>query len=152
MKNFEQKLVMLLADPQISDAQFHEAARFLSGGHLYRAIRAAEELRSHMRHLFRAEDEVDDELYSQLREVLLAKSKMKPADALRALAQELDLNERFPSKSSFRQGLTRLLKSGSGSALLSAAERIRERVSNGVGEHAWPLAGGDNLESGSASL
>jgi hypothetical protein len=154
MKTFEQKLVMLLSDPQLTDAQFRDAARLLTGERLYRTIRAAEELRSHMRHLFRngREEEVDDDLYLRLKSLLLTESGMKPIDALRALARELDLNEQFPAKSSFRKGLARLLQSGDGSALLSAAERIRERASEETTEHAWPLSKGGALESGGGSI
>lgn len=150
MKTIEQKLVMLLADPQLSESQFRDAAHFLSSGHLYRVIQSAEELRRHMRHLFRGEEDINSELYERLKEILLRDAKLKSADALRALARELDFDERFPVKGSFRQGLVHLLKNGDGSALLSAAERIRHRVANGASEHGWPLSV-NKPESGSAN-
>jgi hypothetical protein len=142
MKTFEQRLVMILADPDLSDSQFRAAAHFLASGRIHRVIRAAEELRSHLRHLFRGEDDMDSEFYERLKGILLRDANMKSTDALRALARELDFDRPFPAKGSFRHGLAHLLENGSTSALLSAAERIRERRSNSKSEHGWPLIQG----------
>ena len=150
MKTFEQKLVMILADPQLSDAQFRDAARLLSSEGVHRAIRAAEELRSHMRRLFRnsGTDEGDDELYERLKKLLLTERRMKSIDALRALARELEFVDQFPAKCTFRKGLKRLLKSADASALLGAAERISDQKT----EHGWPLITGGKLDSGDGNL
>lgn len=144
MKNFEQKLVLLLADPQLSDTQFRDAARFLTGHRLHRAISAADELRRHMRHLFKnsSGDQIDDEVYDRVKEAVITHAKLSPSEALRALASELELKERFPAKYSLRKGLVRLLKSTDASALLSAAERVRQRLVGAPNEHGWPLMGG----------
>lgn len=140
MKNFEQKLVLMLADPHLSDTQFRDAARFLTGHRLHRAIGAADELRRHMRHLFRnGGDDVGDEIYDRVKEILLTQGGLSASQALRFLARELELKERFPTKMSFRAGLLRLLKNSDPSAVLSAAERIRPRIVGNADEHAWPL-------------
>lgn len=147
MNKFERKLVLLLADPDLSDVQFHEAARLLSSPRIDRCIESAYELRKHMQHLFRTNgvDEHTAEVISRIQQ-LLEDVGISKTHAIREIARELDYH--LPSRSSFENGISRLIRATDPRTVLSAAERMRNRVAHGT-KKPWALkAPSDEKASG----
>lgn len=153
MKSAETKLVLFLADPELSEKDFARLAHLFGSSELSRCLSAAAYLRKQSRpaaeHIKRMQREVTREFEDRgadpefLKDVsrLLSKTKLGPAETMRRLSEELGIDIDGSKPKTLRAGITRLLEVADMKQIWAAAERIKEKAVSGPPKHAWPLSG-----------
>ncbi|HYJ04671.1 MAG TPA: hypothetical protein VEX43_06030 [Chthoniobacterales bacterium] len=151
MKPIEIKLILFLASPDLSDADFERLSQLLQSRELSRCISAASYLRKEARpaveHIKRIQRDVtndfrEPELNPQfVKDVssIIRSLKLTPAEGLRRLHLELGIEaESHPSRS-LRSGIVRLLRVADMNQIWAAAQRMKSKATGKAEQHAWPL-------------
>ncbi len=145
MRRGEQKLFHFLIDPDLKDAEFVQIAGSLSkrppGDLLHRAWRARRMILDG-----RLADDVgrpslEEEVISRVEKLLLGEARLTKKKAMDLLARELRYNKRFPDRVSFARAVELLVRNTTGSAVVSAAQRIRNQLVHSSSSD-WPLREG----------
>lgn len=146
--NLKQKLVLLLADPEVSENEFRNVRNWLERGGITQCIRDAEEIRlvlgSRPRQTGKdskrsKSSASQDPLVSEVHELLRTNAGMTARAALEELLLKTDYPEDLPERISFADGVRRISREVGESKLLSAAYQIRNEVMHDDGSVAWPL-------------
>ena len=152
MKSVESRLILFLADQELSDAEFERLVELLHSSQLSRCISAASHLRQgthsaaeHIKRLRREslrnfDKRVDSGFLKEL-SLLLQDMKLSPTEAVRFIAEELGLDQESPQPRSFRGGIARLLDSVDMDAIWSAAQRLKAKAATRSHKNPWPLRG-----------
>lgn len=153
------KLLLLLADPDISDEEFQDVARWLSTSEARAAIQSIWRLRRQLDHdlpsrrpprmevhpVFMMQSE-EEKVYEEIERLLIIEGGLSVKDALRLLSNAAGFDDLFDPRTSFRRGIERLYNETGGSVLLSLAHQLRNRMASSRGQPDWPLMGGIDVE------
>jgi hypothetical protein len=151
MNSVRQKFILLLADPSISRADFAAFCTWLQSGGIRKALDEAAEIRAI---LFRSPEGLADaapdrppsepthanpQLLDAILRLLIEEAALSRRTALPLLAKKLDYDGSIPVKKAFETGLMRLIEFAGPSAVLSAAQQIRNELVHHPNSLAWPL-------------
>ena len=149
MKKIERKLVAFLLGADISDSEFHEAARLLSSSRVQQLIEIAWQTRTRIADEFGPEEVPNPnsrstvdllmDVEERLSNLLLHEARLSAAKALDLLWHELNVRRPLASKTSFHRGLRQLLEEIPASVVYAAAQRIRNAIVHQTPKSDWPL-------------
>ena len=144
MKTIEQKLVLFLADPKISDSEFSELARALESPRVQRLLAAAWEIRKQLDRDSRdypstESRDPDERALREIERLLLVEARIPKGVAVRMLAEKLEYQKPLPSRFSFHGAVLDFIHGFDASRVLSAAQRIRNEHVHERPSHTWPL-------------
>lgn len=149
MKHIQKKLILVLADPTISDQEFRYLERWLTSTGIEECLRAAREIRQHLSAAVQSgkdkplpPDALLDEgrkVLNDLERLLLSEANLPVKEALGRLADMLGYRRSWGPKLSFDNGTRLLIKKFGGSRVLAAAHQIRNESVHSVPRRDWPL-------------
>ena len=161
MNSVESELIQFLSDPKRTDSEFMKLSRLIWTGDAKLCVEAATQIRENTKAVLRqisrgttsdetapddsrfsSKRQLTDAVYVRLKELLINEAGLTQSSAVAALSKELAL----PIPSSVRSllgAVEHFLKFIDGSALLSAAQRVRNATVHSEPKHAWRL---DNKE------
>ena len=141
MNKIETKLLLCLADPELTDSEFKQFIDLLYRRDFRELISAADHLRHVGRDILKqiSRSRLPDGFVKHIQEILLKEGRMKPSDAVRSLLMELRA-EPIPSRKwTIRSGLEFALQFASETEILAAAQRALAKRSSTGNKHAWSL-------------
>lgn len=157
MRNLYSKLILLLADPDITDKEFERFRNSLrnEGPELWLA--EAEDLRRRLRdvpkHLLNAHHSYERQTSAELNpviqeviDVLLNQTRLTTGEAIELLSLRLEIPV-TRSRKAFRDVVQQLAERVGHSKLLHVAHSIRNDQMHGVDRPAWPLKGAKGEKS-----
>ena len=155
MNSPKQALVHFLADAKWTDEDFEMLGRLVGSPEGRRYVKLAHNIRQATREMLlhftltddAAESEVSgsahnefEQLYALAKELLLEEARLKPSEAVALLSAELSGKIERPSgRMPFARAIAYFLRHADGATLLSAAERVKDRVVRNTTAHAWHL-------------
>jgi hypothetical protein len=158
MKSVASEFVRFLADPDWSETEFRALERLVLSEEAKTCLEAARHLRRQTREVLRhfegesvweesvrsnpqssVKGELADAVFSRVRDLLLDEARLSSSAAIAALNAELPGVKRPNPRTSLRNAVEYFLSVADGSAVLSAAQRVRNKAIHGGFKHPWPL-------------
>ncbi len=144
MKKIEQRLILFLSDPSVTDSEFSELAHALESSRVQRFLSTAWEIRKQLerdsRELPSPQDRSPDEMaLREIERMLLIESRIPKGVAVRMLADKLNYNKPLPSRFSFHGAVLSFMREFDPSKVLSAAHQLRNQYVHQRPDHTWPL-------------
>ena len=154
--NLKQRLILLLADPDIPASEFRNLSGWLRKGGLADCLRDAERMRATLASYSdrRREDTSErldsrtgsaneDSLVREVESLLRSEAQLTARTALERLADRVGFQGQLPERISFAEGVRRLGRDVGPSRLLSAAHQVRSSAVQRREAPAWPLSRSD---------
>ncbi len=144
MKKIEQRFVLFLSDPNISDSEFSDLARALESSHVTRLLETAWDIRKQLdrdsRDLLSSKDRSPAEMaLREIERMLLVESGIPKGVAIRMLSDKLGYEKPLPSRASFHSAVLTFLRDFDPSKVLSVAHQLRNQYAHEKPSHDWPL-------------
>ena len=145
--NLRQRLIVLLADPDISVTEYHSVTAWLQNGGLAECIRDASDIRRRLmatktslppRRSINVNSDVLG-INQTVSKLLRVEAKLTAANALAILAEKLGRSKPLPEGKGFDYGVSQLIKEFGSSAVLSVAHQVRNTMVHDMVSPAWPL-------------
>lgn len=141
MNKIETKLLLCLADPELTDSDFKQLVDMLYRREFKDLISAADHVRRVSRDCLKAipRSHIPDEFVKHVQMLLIDQGEMSPSAAVRSLLSELR-DEPVPAqKWTMRAGLEYARKFASEADIVAAAQRVLAKHSPSSHKHAWSL-------------
>jgi len=139
------RLVLTLSEPSMSDSDFSKFSNWLRNGGLDQCISAAELVRQELKAVRMPSDRSDpiepvsEQVTQAVKRLLCVESRIEPRDAVKQLIRRLGTSQGPSMLAPFSSAISKLVDQHGGSAVLSAAQQIRNEIVHQQRGSNWPL-------------
>lgn len=145
--NLRERILFLLCDPDISDAEFDRVRNWIESGAIIQGVQDVRMIRDTLRaHRGRparikqhSASPEERDLVTEVDRLLRKEARIPARQALELLADKVNFDGELPERVSFAEGISKIGRLVGYSTLLSAAHQVRNEAVHQTGGSTWPL-------------